>query len=118
MSSAPPRRVTETYAAYDIISTSDRNDRFRVIAESERAAKIEALDKIGYKVIPRTISGAGNSFLLVDADDLDDVEMTITAGDVDEALNKALVAIKWEVQEPEMTVGGVVGGVGFAGTDD
>lgn len=116
--SLPPRRVVETYAAYDVINKLDRTLRFRVITESERDAKVEALDKIGYKLVPRTISAVDDTYVLLDADDLDDIQMRITANNIDAAFNIAFEALGWEINEPEMSVGGVVGGVGFAGTDD
>lgn len=118
MSNVPPRRVVESYAAYDVINKADRSVRFRVIAGTEQKAYVEALDKIGFKVISRTISGVDDKYYVIDADDLDDVVDMVRAPNYQAALLAAIKAVGWEIDEPEMMVGGIVGGQGFSGTDD
>lgn len=106
MTNVPPRRVIESYAAYDVVSQEDPTVRFRVIAESEQLAKVEALDKIGYHIVGGP-EPSSQRYLLVDADDHDDVEVVLTAQCSTDSIDEALAYVKWTVEEPTLMVGGV-----------
>lgn len=119
---APPRRVVENYAAFDFRSP-DLGVHFRIIAGSEELAKVEALDKIGYKLIVEDdglecFGPRQKQYQLVDVEDQDDVDSVFMSYSLDEALDIALKNIGWSIDEPTMMVGGIVGGEGFAGTDN
>lgn len=108
----PPRRVVEDQVQYEVVLNSDTHVRFRVIAESETAAKVQALDKIGYAIVP-----GGARFVLVDAEDTDDVETVLQAKTLERAFDEAFKHIGWTIDEPVQMIGGALG-EGFGDIDD
>jgi hypothetical protein len=107
-----PRRSIEDHVAYDVVCDGEPSVRFRVVAESETVAKIQALDKIGY-----TVAVESGKFTLVDADDPDQVEAVLNVATFDQALTAAFRHINWSISEPTEMIGGSLG-EGFGEVDD
>lgn len=104
MNNIPPNNRVKDSIAYEVASLADPSLRFRVVSDSEAAAKHEALDKIGYNIA--VIDGA---YFLVDADDHTMVECTLnSASTLPEAFTAAFKAISWEISEPIHMLGGAM----------
>jgi hypothetical protein len=104
----PPGGKVESHTVYEAVNVRDTSDRFKVIADSELHAKVELLDKLGYRV--DTVSKESDSgFKLVDAD-TDEVKAILTAGTYELCIDEVLRAAKWKIQEPMEMIGGSMGG--------
>lgn len=85
---------------FEAVNQQDSHDRFQISAESEWAAKMILLDKLGYG-----IRKSGDQYILYDIDDnraLGDTEATSYERAVDAVLKLA----RWKIQEPTLLVGG------------
>lgn len=112
MTSNLPRRAIQDHVAYEVVCIDEPSVRFRVVAESETLAKIQALDKIGYAIVVED-----GRFTLTDADDPSQIETTLNTSTLDQALTAAFRYVKWSISEPTVMIGGSLG-AGFGEVDD
>jgi hypothetical protein len=103
----PPRRLIEDKTVY--VATSP-TDRLMITAASEIEAKIELLDKLGYKI------EQVEAFLLLDADS-GDIMAKLSATSLETALDEVLSAAKWRISESMELLGGSLGD-GFGDFED
>ena len=111
----PPRRVISDLTTFLAVSTVDSSDRFSVIADTELHAKVELLDKIGYRVELVSMESP-KGFKLVDAD-TNEVESILDGDTYEACLDEALKAAKWKIQGSTDMIGGALGS-GFGDADD
>lgn len=104
----PPGGKIESYTRYEAVSVQDSSDRFTVIADTELHAKIELIDKLGYKIIPN-----GGVLYLCDAEDDTKLAAKLDSKTVEAAADEVLRAARWRIQEPMELVGGSLSG-GFS----
>lgn len=99
----PSGGKVESYTVYEAVNTRDSSDRFKVIADTELHAKIELLDKLGYRVEPGDMA-----YRLVDAE-TDEPKAVLQGATVDACVDQVLKAAHWRIQEPMNMVGGSLG---------
>lgn len=102
--STPPTRLAEDQSSYEFVCRADSSLRFSVVNSSGIAARVNALDKIGYTIISEP-----DRFLLVDADDVDDVVTVLEGKLIEQALAHAFRFIGWVVSGPTHLIGGSLG---------
>ena len=91
------------------VNSQDRSDRIQLEAATERGAKIELLDQLGY-----AIEQSGKSFVLCDVDNVEDTVPVPGATSFENALDLVLKQARWEVSEPIEMIGGTMsGGMGY-----
>jgi hypothetical protein len=94
----------ENRTVYQGVNMQDSNDRITLSATTERAAKVEMLDQLGYIVV-----NSKGQFFLQDADDQDSALIPIKESkSMDDAHDKALKSLQWKVDEPMELIGGSV----------
>lgn len=111
-SNLPPRRLIQDQDAYEVVCISEPSVRFHVVAETETAAKILALDKVGYTVVFED-----GKFSLVDADEPAIVVAALEKPTLVQALDAAMTLAGFSIKEPTQLLGGALGD-GFGDVDE
>jgi len=100
----------ENRIVFQGVNINDSNDRITLSASTERAAKVEMLDQLGYLIV-----NSKGQFFLQDADNEDSALIVIKgATSMDNAHDLALKDLQWKVDEPMELIGGSMpSGMGY-----
>jgi len=96
----PPRHVIEQRTIFIAVNQSDSNDRFKIEAPTESAAKVILIYKLGY-VVEQDKAG---TFWLVD-DEEKDRRVELDSQTLEGAYTEVLKASRWEIMDPDEMIG-------------
>lgn len=92
--------VIEQRTTFIAVNQSDSNDRFKIEAPTESAAKVVLIYKLGY-VVEQDKKGA---FWLVD-DEKKDRRVPLESETLEDAYNEVLTASRWKIMDPDEMLG-------------